>query len=111
MADQLTNPGDAIEGRGVLLFQGRRIAEVNYHLAVPTQTHFFVNPAGNLRAEYRDAAGGFILLKPADAEQVACTDYLLELDNRRRLSIRVERRYKKITHAGQPRVSFYVTVI
>ena len=111
MTSALTNPGDVLEGRGVLLRHGKHIAEVDYHLTIPTQTHFFINPTGKFKAKYQDFAGGFILLTPDDANKISLTDYTLELASKSKKSIRIERRYKKIKHKNQPRISFWVKLI
>jgi|GEM_PF-1466800 len=106
------NPGDVLEGHGVLLQQGRLIASVDYHLTIPSQTHFLINPTGTFsHLDYEDHVGGFILLKPDDADTVALTGYTLELANKSKKQITVQRRYKKITHQGQPRVSFWVILV
>lgn len=102
------NPGDTWQGQGVLLQQGRRIATVDYHLTIPTQTHFTINPTGRLRFNYEDYLGGFILLTPKDAETLELADYTLELADKSKKQIRVAHRYKRITHKGQERVSFWV---
>lgn len=104
-------PGDTFEGRGVLLEHGRLIAAVDYHLTIPHETHFVINPTGSFNFDYEDHLGGFILLKPDDAEKISLTEYTLELVNKSKKSIRVERRYKEIKHKGQPRISFWVKVV
>ena len=105
------NPGDVLEGRGVLLQHGRLIARVDYHLTIPHESHFITNPSGGLFFDYQDHLGGFVLLAPADAENVSLTEYTLELADRSKKTIRVERRYKEIKHKGEERVSFWVKVI
>ncbi len=106
------NPGDTLEGHGLLLQHGRRIADIDYHLTVPTQTHFVINPTGNLRFDYDDYLGGFILLTPGDAEKISLADeYTLELAGKTRKNIRVERRYKEVQHKGEKRVSFWVKAV
>jgi hypothetical protein len=105
------NPGDTLEGRGQLLQHGRLIAQIDYHLTIPTETHFVINPTGNLRFDYEDYLGGFILLKPDDAPKISLTEYTLELASKIKKPIRVERRYKEIEHRGEPRVSFWVKVV
>ena len=111
MVDSLANPGDVLEGRGTLLQHGRLIAKVDYHLTIPRQTHFIINPTGNFKLDYENHAGGFILLTPEDAKNLSLADYTLELASKSKKSIRVERRYKKIKHQGQPRISFWVKVV
>jgi hypothetical protein len=111
MTNSLAIPGDSLEGRGALLQHGRLIAHVDYHLTIPHQTHFFINPMGNFQVNYEDYAGGFILLAPADADKLSLTDYTLELANKSKKTVRVERRYKNINHKGEPRISFWVKVV
>lgn len=105
------NPGDTLTGRGLLLQHGRLVTEIDYHLTIPQQSHFFMNPTGKLRFDYDAYLGGFILVKPEAAAKVVLTEYTLELANRHRRQIRVERRYKQIDHQGQPRISFWVRVV
>ena len=105
------NPGDTLEGRGLLLQQGRLIAQVDYHLTIPRETHFALNPTGGFRLDYKTHLGGFILLTPADADKISLTEYILELSDKSKKAIRVERRYKNMKHRGEPRVSFWVKVV
>jgi hypothetical protein len=105
------NPGDTLEGRGVLLQQGRLVAGVDYHLTIPRQTHFIIVPSGGVRPDYEAHLGGFILLAPADADRVSLAEYTLELADKTKKIVRVERRYKKMKHKGQERVSFWVKVV
>ncbi len=106
------NPGDVLEGRGLLLQHGRLIAGVDYHLTIPHQTHFIINPTGGLQFDYDDHLGGFILLAPDDAEKVSVsTEYTLELASKSKKTVRIERRYKKIKRQGKARISFWVKVI
>jgi hypothetical protein len=111
MANTLIAPGDILEGQGVLLQHGRLIANVDYHLTIPSQTHFLVNPTGHFRLDYEDYAGGFILLTPEDAKNLSLTEYTLELANKHKRTIRVERRYKQIKRKGEARVTFWVKVV
>ncbi len=111
MTASFINPGDVLEGRGALLQHGRLIAGVDYQLTIPGQTHFLINPSGNIRSDYEEHAGGFILLSPEDAENLALTEYTLELVNKHKRTIHVERRYKNIQHKGEARVSFWVKVV
>ena len=112
MANSLLNPGDVLEGQGTLLDHGRLIAHVDYHLIIPGQIHFLINPSGKLRPDYKEYAGGFILLTPEDAEILnLSSEYTLELATKHKKTIRVERRYKKVKHKGKPRISFWVKVI
>ena len=105
------NPGDIFEGRGQLLQHGRLIAGVDYHLTIPRDIYFIINPSGNLRLDYEDYLGGFILLAPGDASKISTGNYTLELQDKHRKTIRVERRYKKIKHQGQECISYWVKVI
>jgi hypothetical protein len=105
------NPGDTWEGRGQLLIHGRFVAEVDYHLTLPAETHFYLNPTGKLRFAYEDYLAGFILLAPTDEANISLGDYTLELANKSKKAIRIERRYKQIEHRGRPRVSYWIKVI
>jgi len=105
------NPGDTLEGRGQLLQHGRLIAQIDYHLTIPAEPHFVINPTGKLQFDYEDYLGGFILLRPDDAQEIALTEYTIELASKTKKPIRVERRYKEIRHQGEPRVSFWVKVV
>lgn len=111
MPTSLINPGDVLEGRGSLLRHGRLIATVDYHLTIPSQTHFLINPTGKLHLDYEEHAGGFILLNPQDADTLSLAQYTLELSNKTKKTITIQRRYKEITHQGEPRVSFWVTLV
>lgn len=105
------NPGDTLEGRGVLLQQGRLVAGVDYHLTIPRQTHFIIVPAEGVRPDYQAHLAGFILLAPADADKISLADYTLELADKSKKNIRVERRYKQIKRKGEVRISFWVKVL
>lgn len=105
------NPGDTLAGRGRLLQQGRLLAEVDYHLTIPRQTHFIIVPSGGLSDDYGAYLGGFILLTLADAAKITLTEYTLELADKTKKVVRVERRYKEISHHGEKQVSFWVKVI
>jgi hypothetical protein len=104
------NPGDILEGRGALLQHGRLVARVDYHLTIPRQIHFIVVPPAGIRPDYEAHLGGFILVSPADADQVALTEYTLELADKTKKTIWVERRYKEMKHKGEACVSFWVKV-
>lgn len=104
------NPGDTLAGRGLLLQQGRLVANVDYHLTIPRQTHFVIVPPGGLANGYEAHLGGFILLTPADAAKISLKEYTLELADKTRKLIWIERRYKEINHHGEKRVSFWVKV-
>ena len=105
----LGDPGDFLEGTGILLQHGRIITEVEYYLAVPTLTHFLVNRPGELFTDYADYAGGFILVRPEDAGTLDEGDYTLELAEKNRISVRVVRPYKKFERSGEFWVSFWIT--
>ncbi len=104
------NPGDTLVGQGRLLQQGRLIAEVDYHLAVPAEIHFIINPTYTLRPNYDLYLSGFILLTPAEAEEISLTEYTLELADKTKKTIQVERRYKQTKHQGTELISFWVKV-
>ncbi len=105
------NPGDTLEGHGHLWQQGRLIAPVDYHLSIPRETHFILNPTGSLQLDYDAYLAGFILLTPADAEKISLTEYTLELADKTRKTIRVERRYQQTKHKGELRLSFWVKMV
>lgn len=112
MSNQLENPGDSLEGSGLLLQQGRLIAHVEYHLSIPTQTHFLVNPTGNLKIDYQEYAAGFILILPENAKNVTLgSNYTLQLTDKRKKEIRIERKYKDTKHHGKAYHSFWVKSI
>ena len=73
------NPGDVLEGRGRLLQHGRLVVEVDYHLTIPRDLYFVINPTGSLHLDYEDYLAGFILVRPDEAEKILLTDYVLEL--------------------------------
>ena len=110
MTGLLLNPGDTIEGQGVLLQHGHQIADVEYCLFIPTQTYFIVNPTGDLKPEYDDYIAGFILLAPQDAKTVRGTQYSLQLADGSRRNVQIERRYKEVQRKGKPQVSFAIRV-
>ncbi len=110
VSNLLEKPGDILEGSGFLLQHGRLIASVDYHLAIPTQMHFLVNPTGGFGVDYADHVAGFILLSPGDAASIEPAVYTLELADKRKLSVQIERRYKQIKFKGEPRVSFWIKV-
>jgi hypothetical protein len=105
------NPGDTLEGRGALLQQGRLVAGVDYHLTIPRPPHFIIVPPDGLRPDYETHLAGFILLTPSDAAKISLAEYTLELADKTKKSILIERRYKKIKHKGEERISFWVKVI
>ncbi len=105
------NPGDVFEGHGQLWQQGRLIAPVYYHLSIPRETHFILNPTGTLQLDYEAHLAGFILLTPTDAAKISLTEYTLELADQTRKAIRVERRYKQTKHKSELRLSFWVKVV
>lgn len=106
------NPGETLKGQGQLLQHGRLIAEIDYHLTIPSSTHFVINPIGKLNFNFDDYLAGFVLVNPAEAGQLkAGAEYTLELQNKAKLPIRVDRRYKQVEHQGQARISFWITVV
>lgn len=111
MKGQLANPGDAVEGSGFLLQHGRLVTRVHYHLSIPTQTHFLVNSPGRVSADYADFAGGFVLVPASEAATLPLGEYTLELIDKSRRQVNVERRYKPVKHQGHPHVSFWVTLL
>ena len=111
MTETLENPGDVIKGQGNLLQQGRLIAKVHYNLVIPQNIHFIINPTGRFFADYTERAGGFILLSPKDADTIALTDYTLELSDKSKKSVHVERRHKKVQHNNNTYISFWAKVI
>ncbi len=111
MIKSLENPGDVIKGQGNLLQQGRLIAKVHYNLVIPQNIHFIINPTGKLFANYTERAGGFILLSPENADTLALTNYTLELSDKSKTTIRVERRHKKVQHSNNTYISFWAKVI
>ena len=46
------NPGDVLEGCGRLLQHGRLVVEVDYHLTIPRDLYFIINPTGSLHLDY-----------------------------------------------------------
>lgn len=104
-------PGDTLEGSGLLLQHGRLVARVDYYLAIPRESHFTLNPGGSLKLDYESYLSGFILVAPADADGLELAAYTLELADKSKRPIRVERRYKKIKHKGMARISFWVRVL
>lgn len=95
----------------MLLQHGRLVAGVDYHLTVPRQTHFIIVPTGGLRRDYEAHFGGFILLAPADADKITLAEYTLELADKTKKTLRVERRYKEVNYKGETRISFWVKVL
>ncbi len=111
MSDPFANPGDVLEGQGVLLQHGRRIADIHYHLTIPNQTHFIINPAAKFKINYADYATGFILVSPANAPQLKLAAYTLELSDKSKKHIQIERRYKKIKRENETFISFGINII
>ena len=105
------NPGDVFEGRGLLLQHGRLVAEVHYHLTIPRNLYFLLNPTGRLHLDYEEYLGGFILVAADDADRIALGEYTLELSDKRKRTIQVERRYKKRNVQGTDQISFWVKVV
>lgn len=95
-----------------MLQHGRLVAAVDYHLTIPHETHFIINPTGRLHFDYDDHLGGFILVAPEDAGQIVVeAEYTLEMANKHKKTLQVERRYKKIKRKGKERISFWVRVV
>ena len=111
MGESLKKPGDVLEGRGQLLLHGRFIAPVDYYLTIPNQTHFFINPTGDLSLSYDKYRGGFILLTPDDTQNLEMNQYTLQLANNSKITIKIERKYTKVKHKGELRISFWVKVV
>jgi len=105
------NPGDVLEGHGRLLQHGRLVVEVDYHLTIPRDLYFIINPTGSLHLDYEDYLGGFVLVTPDDAEKIALIDYILEFEDKSKKTVHVERRYKKTKRQGKVRISIWVNVI
>jgi len=106
------NPGDTLKGQGQLLQHGQLIVTIDYHLTIPSSTHFVINPTGKLNFNFDDYLAGFVLVEPDAADKIEPgTEYTLELHNKAKLPVQIDRRYKQIEHQGQPRISFWVTVV
>jgi hypothetical protein len=105
------NPGDVLEGRGLLLQHGRLVANVHYHLTIPRDLYFLLNPTGRFHLDYEEYLGGFILVAPSDVEKISLGQYTLELGDKRKRTIQVERRYKKSNVQGKDQISFWVKVV
>ncbi len=103
--------GDVLEGRGLLLQQGQPIATVDYHLTIPEDSHLMTTLARLFHFNHQKEISGFILLPLKEAETITLTDYTLQLANDGMKTIRIERRYKKINHRGEERISFWVKAI
>ncbi len=80
-------PGNILEGRGLLLQHGRLIANLDYHLTIPIETHFVINPTDSFSLDYEDYLAGFILLAPDKAEKISLTEYTLELADKSKKNI------------------------
>ncbi len=102
--------GDTLEGHGALLQHGRLIAEVDYHITLPTDLYFLMNPTGRLRSNQDEHLAGFILISPEDEDKIDLAEYTLELVNKHRKNIRIQRRYKRIKHKGIARISYWVQI-
>ena len=87
------------------------VAEVHYHLTIPRDLYFLLNPTGRLHLDYEEYLGGFILVAVGDAEKIALDQYTLELSDKRKRTIQVERRYKKRNVQGKDQISFWVKVV
>lgn len=51
------------------------------------------------------------MLKPEDADTLILDTYTLELADKYKMKVLVERRYKKVNHNGNPRISFWIKVV
>lgn len=102
--------GDYRQGRGMLWRDNNPVVGVDYHLAMPQQSYFFLNPIGNLRFEGDKNLGGFILIRPQDEAKIKLTDYLLQMADQTQRKIRVDYRYRETTHQGQPRIAYWVSM-
>ncbi|GAB4460698.1 MAG: hypothetical protein Kow0031_40130 [Anaerolineae bacterium] len=111
MSNPLSTPGDAVEGAGYLLQRGRVIAGVYYHLSVPTQTHFLVNQPGSPVGPYSDFVSGFVLVPIDQTPPLSPGEYSLELSDKSRRLIKIERRYRQVKHRGRECVSYWVSVL
>jgi hypothetical protein len=105
------NPGDIIEGSGELLQQGRWVANVDYHLTIPGEMYMIINPTGGFARDYESLLGGFIMVPLANAAAIGLNEYVLELADKRKKTIQVERRYKQVKRKGENWVSFWVKVV
>jgi len=100
-----------IEGRGMLWRHDNPVVAVDYHLTIPLETPYTLNPLDNLRLTSPDPAGGFILLRPQDEIKINLTDYILQTAQHGKKTIWIEQRYKKTTHHGQERVAFWAVML
>ena len=105
------NPGDILEGSGELLQQGRLVAKVDYHLTIPREIYLIINPTGGFARDYESHLGGFIMVPPVEAAAIGLDEYTLELADKRKKIIRVERRYKQVKRKGENWVSFWVKIV
>ncbi|MDM8528866.1 hypothetical protein QUF58_11755 [Anaerolineales bacterium HSG24] len=103
--------GDFIEGRGLLWLDDNPVAAVDYHLAMPQESHFWLNPLAHLRFEADEHVGGFILVRPQDSDRIAQIQYTLQLSDQSKRLIQVERRYKEIRQEHQVKIAFWVKTI
>ena len=105
------NPGDILEGSGELLQQGRLVAKVDYHLTIPREIYLIINPSGGFERDYENFLGGFIMVPLIEAATIGLDEYILELADKRKKTIQVERRYKQVKRKGEMWVSFWVKAV
>ncbi|MDM8530040.1 hypothetical protein QUF63_02635 [Anaerolineales bacterium HSG25] len=104
-------PGDFVEGRGMLWLDDNPVAGVEYHLAMPQESHFWLNPLAHLHFETDEHVGGFILVRPQDCARITMTEYTLQLSDQSKRLIQVERRYKEMRQEYQTKIAFWVRII
>lgn len=104
-------PGNYRQGRGMLWRDNNPVVGVDYHIAKPQQSYFFLNPTNALRFDGDEGLGGFILVRPNDEAQISLTEYLLQTVDQSKHTIRVEHRYKAMTHEGQPRIAYWISLL
>jgi len=105
------NPGDFIEGRGLLWLDDNPVIAVDYHLTVPQESHFFLNPLAHLRFDADEHVGGFILIRSQDSDRIALIQYILQLSDQSKRLIQVERQYKEMKQGSQTKMAFWVKII
>jgi len=101
-------PNNFIEGRGMLWHDGNPVAAVDYHLTVPQESDFVMNPLSQLQFEETQVSG-FILIRPQDEAQLSNDIiYTLQLQDHSKRTIQIKRKYKNSTYQGQPRLVFWI---
>jgi hypothetical protein len=104
------NPGDTLEGHGLLWQQGHLVAHVDYYLTIPRELYFVINPGSDFKRDYEAHLGGFIYVPLTDATSLTLDEYTLELADKTKKVIRIEHRYKQNKRRGQLWLSFWVKV-